>query len=115
MAIVVIAEKPSVAQDIAKVLGVTKKTDTHWDSDDLVITWAVGHLLELKTPEEYDDRLKDHMKFFRENGTSIVLKPKHLRKVRVFAKLPKKRNKDLEGLNKKQARVDPVTGKTYTY
>ena len=62
MAIVVIAEKPSVAQDIAKVLGVTKKTDTHWDSDDLVITWAVGHLLELKTPEEYDDRLKDWRK-----------------------------------------------------
>ena len=63
----------------------------------------------------YDDRLKDHMKFFREKGTSIVLKPKPLRKVRVFAKLPKKRNKDLEGLNKKQSRVDPVTGKTYTY
>ena len=62
MAIVVIAEKPSVAQDIAKVLGVSKKTDTHWDSDDLVITWAVGHLLELKTPEEYDDRLKDWRK-----------------------------------------------------
>ena len=60
-------------------------------------------------------RLKEHMKFFREKGTSIVLKPKPLRKVRVFAKLPKKRNKDLEGLNKKQSRVDPVTGKTYTY
>ena len=59
MAVVVIAEKPSVAEDIAKVMGVTKKSDTHWESDDLVITWAVGHLLELKTPEEYDDRLKD--------------------------------------------------------
>tara|TARA_B100000575_G_scaffold166897_1_gene133474 strand:+ start:953 stop:3706 length:2754 start_codon:yes stop_codon:yes gene_type:complete len=62
MAIVVIAEKPSVADDIAKVLGVSKKTDTHWESDDLIITWAVGHLLELKTPEEYDDRLKDWRK-----------------------------------------------------
>ena len=62
MAIVVIAEKPSVAEDIAKVLGVTKKTETHWESEDLVITWAVGHLLELKTPEEYDDRLKDWRK-----------------------------------------------------
>jgi len=62
MAVVVIAEKPSVAEDIARVLGVTKKTDTHWDSEDLVITWAVGHLLELKTPEEYDDRLKDWRK-----------------------------------------------------
>ncbi|MDP7373002.1 MAG: DNA topoisomerase [Candidatus Poseidoniaceae archaeon] len=62
MAVVVIAEKPSVAEDIAKVMGVTKKSDTHWESDDLVITWAVGHLLELKTPEEYDDRLKDWRK-----------------------------------------------------
>ena len=62
MAVVVIAEKPSVAEDIAKVLGVAKKTDTHWESDDLVITWAVGHLLELKKPEEYDDRLKDWRK-----------------------------------------------------
>ena len=62
MAVVVIAEKPSVAEDIAKVLGVTKKTETHWESDDLVITWAVGHLLELKTPEEYDERLKDWRK-----------------------------------------------------
>tara|TARA_B100001248_G_scaffold47657_1_gene30409 strand:+ start:3124 stop:5877 length:2754 start_codon:yes stop_codon:yes gene_type:complete len=62
MAVVVIAEKPSVAEDIAKVLGVSKKTDTHWESEDLIITWAVGHLLELKTPEEYDDRLKDWRK-----------------------------------------------------
>ena len=58
MAVVVIAEKPSVAEDIAKVLGVAKKTDTHWESDDLVITWAVGHLLELKKPEEYCLRIQ---------------------------------------------------------
>ncbi|MEC7097621.1 MAG: DNA topoisomerase [Candidatus Thermoplasmatota archaeon] len=62
MAVVVIAEKPSVAEDIAKVLGVSKKTDTHWESADLIVTWAVGHLLELKTPEEYDERLKDWRK-----------------------------------------------------
>ena len=62
MAIVVIAEKPSVANDIAKVLGVSGKKDTHWESPDIVITWAVGHLLELKTPEEYDDELKDWRK-----------------------------------------------------
>ncbi|MEC7228620.1 MAG: toprim domain-containing protein [Candidatus Thermoplasmatota archaeon] len=62
MAIVVIAEKPSVAEDIAKVLGVSKKTETHWESKDLIVTWAVGHLLELKTPEEYDERLKDWRK-----------------------------------------------------
>ena len=49
MPVVVIAEKPSVATDIAKVLGVSKKKETHWESDEVWITWAVGHLLELKT------------------------------------------------------------------
>jgi len=74
-----------------------------------------GCQIILMNYSHYDDRLKEHMKYFREKGTSIVLKPKPLRKVRMFAKLPNKRNEDIEGLNKKQARVDPVTGKTYTY
>ena len=63
----------------------------------------------------YDDRLKNHLKFFREKGTSIALKPQHLRKVRTFANLPRKRNEDVEGLKRKQKRTDPVTGKSYTY
>ncbi len=62
MPVVVIAEKPSVAADIAKVLGVTSKQDTHWQSDEIWITWAVGHLLELKTPEEYDEGFKNWRK-----------------------------------------------------
>ena len=62
MPVIIIAEKPSVAADIARVLGVKSKQDTHWQSDEIWVTWAVGHLLELKTPEEYDDRLKDWRK-----------------------------------------------------
>ena len=62
MAIVVIAEKPSVANDIASVLGITKKTDTHWDSDQIKITWAVGHLLQLKYMDDYDPDFKDWRK-----------------------------------------------------
>ena len=62
MPVVVVAEKPSVAADIAKVLGVNSKQDTHWESDDVWVTWAVGHLLELKTPEEYDDSYKNWRK-----------------------------------------------------
>ena len=62
MPVVVIAEKPSVAADIAKVLGVNSKQDTHWESDDVWVTWAVGHLLELKTPEEYDESFKNWRK-----------------------------------------------------
>ena len=59
MVAVIIAEKPSVAADIANVLGVGKKSETHWESDDIIVTWAIGHLLELKTPEEYDESFKN--------------------------------------------------------
>jgi len=62
MPVVIIAEKPSVAADIAKVLGASSKQETHWQSDDIWVTWAVGHLLELKTPEEYDDSFKNWRK-----------------------------------------------------
>lgn len=62
MPVVIIAEKPSVAADIAKVLGVSSKKDTHYHSEDILVTWAVGHLLELKTPEEYDESLKNWFK-----------------------------------------------------
>jgi len=48
----VITEKPSVAKDLAKVLGTTQKTKTYYEGDQYVITWAYGHLLSLKLPED---------------------------------------------------------------
>ncbi|GHA72386.1 DNA topoisomerase III [Formosimonas limnophila] len=52
--ILIIAEKPSVANDIAKAIGgCTKKDDFH-ENDEYVVAAAVGHLLELVVPEEYD-------------------------------------------------------------
>ena len=62
MTVVVIAEKPSVADDIAKVLGATKKADDAWLGDDLVVTWAIGHLVEQKFPEDYDAEFKNWRK-----------------------------------------------------
>ncbi|MCX7164434.1 MAG: DNA topoisomerase III, partial [Rhodocyclales bacterium] len=50
----IIAEKPSVAQDIAKALGGFAKTGDYFESDDYVLSSAIGHLLELAVPEEYD-------------------------------------------------------------
>jgi DNA topoisomerase-3 len=50
----IIAEKPSVAQDIAKALGGFTRTGDYFESDDYVLSSAVGHLLELAVPEEYD-------------------------------------------------------------
>jgi len=49
----VIAEKPSVATDLAKALGVKKDGD-YYENDRYVISSAVGHLLELTVPEEHD-------------------------------------------------------------
>jgi DNA topoisomerase-3 len=50
----IIAEKPSVAQDIAKALGGFTRTGDYFESEDYVLSSAVGHLLELAVPEEYD-------------------------------------------------------------
>ena len=50
----IIAEKPSVANDIAKSLGGFTKHDDYFESDEYVISSAVGHLLEIKVPEKYD-------------------------------------------------------------
>lgn len=50
----IIAEKPSVANDIARALGGFTKHDEYYESDDYVLSSAVGHLLEIAAPEEYD-------------------------------------------------------------
>ena len=50
----IIAEKPSVAADIARALGGFTKTADYFESDQYVLSSAVGHLLELTVPEEYE-------------------------------------------------------------
>ncbi|HLY50974.1 MAG TPA: DNA topoisomerase 3 [Solirubrobacteraceae bacterium] len=55
----VIAEKPSVGRDVAKVLtGPFAKQEGFLEGPEHVITWAVGHLVQLAEPDEYDDRFK---------------------------------------------------------
>ena len=54
----IITEKPSVAGDLAKARGGFEKKGDHYFSDDYYITWAVGHLLELLSPEEIDPKYK---------------------------------------------------------
>ena len=57
--ILVIAEKPSVGRDLARVLpGAFTKHEGWLESESHVITWAVGHLVQLAEPEEYDERFK---------------------------------------------------------
>lgn len=52
----VIAEKPSVAQAIAKVIGADKKEDGYLEGNGYIVSWCVGHLVELASPESYDER-----------------------------------------------------------
>lgn len=54
----VIAEKPSVARDIARVLGCTKKTNSYMEGKDYIVTWALGHLVSLADPEQYGEQYK---------------------------------------------------------
>src|SRR2546427_12596742 len=50
----IIAEKPSVASDIAKALGGFKKHEDYYESEQYVLSSAVGHLLELCVPDQYE-------------------------------------------------------------
>lgn len=54
MAGIVIAEKPSVAMSISKVLGATKKQDGYYEGNGYFVTWCVGHLVELATADNYN-------------------------------------------------------------
>ena len=52
----VIAEKPSVAQSIAKVIGATNREDGYLEGNGYLVSWCVGHLVELSQPESYDEK-----------------------------------------------------------
>ena len=53
MTICIIAEKPSVARDIARIVGANNKQDGYLEGSDYVVTWAMGHLIALAMPEAY--------------------------------------------------------------
>jgi len=52
----VIAEKPSVAQSLARVIGATKRQNGYLEGNGYLVSWCVGHLVELSAPERYDER-----------------------------------------------------------
>jgi len=54
-----ITEKPSVAAEFAKALKINgRKLDGYIESDKAVVTWCVGHLVNMSYPEQYDEKLK---------------------------------------------------------
>jgi DNA topoisomerase III len=54
----VLAEKPSVARELARVLGCNKTHKSYFEGNPYIVTWALGHLIELKMPENYDPKYK---------------------------------------------------------
>ena len=54
----IIAEKPAVARDLARVLGVRPSGQHCFEGADRVITWCIGHLVELEEPAAYDGKWK---------------------------------------------------------
>ncbi len=56
--ILVLAEKPSVGRDIARVLNCNKKGNGFLEGEKYVVTWALGHLVTLAEPEAYDEKYK---------------------------------------------------------
>ena len=74
----VLAEKPSVAQSIAKVLGAAKREDGYLEGNGYVVSWCVGHLVELSQPEAYDEK-------YAKWRYDDLPKPKNAKKVRKCA------------------------------
>lgn len=54
----VIAEKPSVAMSIAKVIGSKNKKDGYYEGNDYRVSWCVGHLVQMADPDNYDEKYK---------------------------------------------------------
>ena len=71
----VIAEKPSVARDIARVLHCSQKGNGCLEGKEYVVTWALGHLVTLADPEEYD---KKYMKW---EMNALPMMPEHMKLV----------------------------------
>ena len=66
----VIAEKPSVAQSIAAVLGASQRKDGYLEGNEYLVSWCVGHLVELAQPESYGrNGAMRAFRSFRRNGS----------------------------------------------
>lgn len=74
----VLAEKPSVARDIARVLKCGKKLNGALEGERYIVTWALGHLVTLADPEEYDKKYKEwnmeYLPMMPKNMELVVIK-----------------------------------------
>ena len=65
-------EKPSVAYDIAKVIGANRKCDGYWEGNGYRVTWALGHLVNLAEPEAYGYTAQKEMKEYPQKAMDEI-------------------------------------------
>lgn len=74
----VLAEKPSVGRDLARVLNCNRKGNGYFEGEKYIVTWALGHLVELADPETYEERFKswsiEHLPILPKNLKLNVIK-----------------------------------------
>lgn len=89
--ILVIAEKPSAGMAMAKVLGCMARKEGYIEGDGYIVTWAVGHLIGLKYPEEHDARYKswklEDLPYSFDIGDSLKVLPAGARQYETVRKL----------------------------
>lgn len=91
--ILVLAEKPSVGRDIAKVLKCNNNKDSYIEGNKYIITWAMGHLVGLMDPEGYDNKYKEW------KMETLPMLPKHMKLV-VLKKTSKQFNEVKKLMNR---------------
>ena len=76
MKTLIVAEKPSAGKDIARVLNVTENHKDYLENDSYIVTWAAGHLIRLKDPEDVDEKYKhwslENLPLPYDNGLKVM-------------------------------------------
>ena len=101
--IVILTEKPSVARDIAAHLGARQRYEGYYEGNGYQVTWAFGHLIALKEPEDYDPLLKkwtiNTLPFIPQSFELKIVEDKGIRKqFAIIKKLFKSAHESIHGL-----------------
>lgn len=89
--ILICAEKPAAGADIAKVVGASEKHNGYLEGEKYVVTWAVGHLIGLKQPQEHDEKYKkwslENLPIFFDLSESLKVLPETRHQYKVIKDL----------------------------
>lgn len=90
--ILIVAEKPAAGKDIAKVVGANEKHNGYLEGEVYVVTWAIGHLIGLKDPQEHDERYKkwslDNLPISFDLSESLKVLPETRHQYKVIKDMP---------------------------